>query len=325
MGVGTNQSTDESRPLLVYPLLAVGLCSFALSPILIKYATDAPSLSLAVWRTVFSVLMLAPFAVGRIGAEVRRFDARDIRLILASGVMLAAHFVLWIESLYHTSVASASVLVSMSPIFLAVLGFVFLKERLTRVTVVAIVAAVGGSVLIGIGDTTASAHEGNSILGNALATSAALMVSGYLLIGRVVRQKKSWLAYVFCMYSVVAVLVLLLAVVRGVPLFGLDARIYLLCSLMALGPQIAGHGSFNYAIKYFPAALLGLFSLTEPVGGSVLAYFLFGEVPSLPAIVGIAIVLGSVASALWTPRRRRVHRSNRVAAQDEGPKTDAAS
>ncbi len=296
-------STDETRPLLVYPLLVMGLSTFALSPILIKYATDAPSLSLAVWRTVFSVVMLAPFALGRIGAEVRRFNARDIRLIIASGVMLAAHFVLWIESLYHTSVASASVLVSTSPIFLAVLGFFFLHERLSRLTVLAILVAVGGSVLIGIGDTAGTSHEGNALLGNALATSAAFMVSGYLLIGRVVRRKTSWLAYVFCMYSVVAVLVLLLAVARGVPLFGLDARIYLLCSLMALGPQIAGHGSFNYAIKYFPAAVLGLFSLTEPVGGSVLAYFLFGEVPTLLAIVGIAMVLASVASALKTPRK----------------------
>ncbi|MDX1430270.1 MAG: EamA family transporter, partial [Rhodothermales bacterium] len=85
-----------------------GLISFALSQILIRLATDAPGLTIAVWRTVFAVAMLAPFTVGRIGREVREFSGRDIRLIVASGILLSMHFVLWIESLYHTSVAAAS-------------------------------------------------------------------------------------------------------------------------------------------------------------------------------------------------------------------------
>ncbi len=297
-------SETEGRPFAVYPLVVAGLVSFALSPILIRLATDAPALSLAVWRTLFAVAMLAPFAIGRIGAEVRQFDARDIRLIVASGVLLAAHFVLWIESLYHTSVAAASVLVATSPIFLGVLGFLLLGERLSPRAVIAIVLAVCGSVLIGFGDTQSAApFQGNSLFGNMLAVTASLMVSGYLLIGRVVRRKTSWLAYVFCIYSVVAVIVLALALVRGVPLLGLDPKVYLMCVLMALGPQIVGHGSFNYAVKYIPAAILGLLSLTEPIGGSLVAYFLFDEIPGLLGIIGMIIVLASVASALRRPKR----------------------
>lgn len=301
------------RPFLVYPLLAAGLMSFAFSPILIRFATDVPPLSLAVWRTVFSVFMLAPFAMRSIGEEVRRFRGRDIRLILIAGVLLALHFVIWISSLYHTSVASASVLVSLSPIFLAVLGLVVLKERLARRTVVAIFLAVAGSILIGIGDRGGVGPiGGNPLLGNAMATAAAFFVSCYLLVGRVMRQHASWLAYVFTMYTVVAVVVLVIALVSEVPLLGFDARIYFLCALMALGPQILGHGSFNYALKYFPAALLGLLSLTEPVGGSVLAYFLFDELPTVLGFVGMAIVLLSVVGALL----RRSNGGSSVAATD---------
>ncbi|MDX1430271.1 MAG: DMT family transporter [Rhodothermales bacterium] len=154
-----------------------------------------------------------------------------------------------------------------------------------------------------MGDTESAAPiQGNSLFGNLLASTAALMVSGYLLIGRVVRRTTSWLAYVFCIYSVVAVIVLALALFKGVPLFGHAPRIYVLCALMALGPQIAGHGSFNYAVKYFPAAILGLLSLTEPIGGSVVAYFLFGEVPGLLGIIGMLVVLASVAYAFLRPR-----------------------
>jgi drug/metabolite transporter (DMT)-like permease len=299
----TKSGAAGRRPFLVYPLLAAGLTSFAFSPILIRFATDVPPLSLAVWRTVFSVFMLAPFAIRSIGEEVRRFRGRDVRLILVAGVLLAFHFVAWISSLYHTSVASASVLVSLSPIFLAVLGLVVLRERLARRTVVAIVLAVAGSILIGIGDRgSVGPIGGNPLLGNAMATGAAFFVSCYLLVGRVMRQHASWLAYVFSMYTVVAVVILAIALVSGVPLLGFDARIYILCALMALGPQIVGHGSFNYALKYFPAALLGLLSLTEPIGGSVLAYFFFDELPSVPGFIGMIIVLLSVVGALL-PRR----------------------
>ncbi len=287
------------RPILLYPLLMAGLTSFAFSPILIRFATDVPALTLATWRTLFAVAMLAPFAVRSIGEEVREFKARDIRLILVAGVLLALHFVVWISSLYHTSVASASVLVSLSPIFLAVLGMVVLKERLTRRTVVAIILAFAGSILIGVGDgTSVGPIGGNPLLGNAMATLAAFLVSCYLLVGRVMRQRTSWLAYVFCMYSVVAVVILVIAIISGAPLVGFEPRIYVLCALMALGPQIIGHGSFNYALKYFPAALLGLLSLTEPIGGSVLAYLLFGEAPSVLGFAGMVVVLLSIAGAL---------------------------
>jgi len=301
-----SEQTADRRPFGVYPALAIGLLSFAFSPILIRYAADAPALSLAVWRTVFAALMLAPFALRSIGREVRQFTARDARLIVAAGVLLALHFVAWITSLFHTSVASSSVLVSLSPIFLAVLGWLVLNERLKRATTLAIAMAVGGSVLIGLGEGGAQLSvEGNPLLGNGLAILAAFLVSGYLLVGRVMRQKASWLAYVFCMYTVVAVVVLSLAIASGTRLFGLGPRIYVLCALMALGPQILGHGSFNFALKYLPAALLGLLSLTEPIGGSILAYFLFDEIPSALGFVGMVIVLLSVIGALL-PRGRRL-------------------
>ena len=290
-------------PLAVFPILGIGLLSFAFSPILIRYAASVPAASIAVWRTVFAVILLAPFAARRVH-EIRRMEWRELRLVIFGGVMLALHFLAWIESLYHTTVASASVLVASSPIFLAVLGYVLLKERLGRTTAVAIAVAVAGALLIGVGDAGQETAS-NATLGNALALLAALLVSFYLLVGRVVRREVSWLVYVFVLYGVAAGTILVFALATGVPLLGLDARVYGLCALMAIGPQIAGHGSFNFAIKYLSAALLGLLSLTEPVGGSVLAYFLFGEAPSPLALVGMAVVLGGVAIALRPAKRVR--------------------
>jgi len=288
--------------VLLVPALVIGVASFAFSAILVRWAGEAPALTIAVWRTGLAALFLLPVAVPMAGAEMRRLTGREWGLIGAAGVVLGLHFVAFIESLFYTTVASATVLVTTSPIILAVLGYVVLGERLARRRQLAVGVGVAGALLLGWGDLGGEATR--PLIGNALAVAAAVLVSIYLLIGRVVRRKRSWLAYLFPLYTVVALTTLVVAAVRGAPLLGFSATFYGLCALMALGPSLVGHGSFNYALRYLPAAVVGLLALIEPVGASILAYAFFAEQPGLLALVGMTLVLGSVAVALWPARRR---------------------
>ncbi len=293
---------EASKPRKVYGLLVAGLLSVSASPILVRFAGEAPAITVASWRTIFALLMLLPFAWPRVKPELKALTRRDLGLIVAAGVMLGVHFITWTESLYHTSVASATVLVSTSPIFMAVLGLLLLKERLRVQTVVAIVVAFVGCVIIAMSGGGAAGFP-RPWLGNTLALAAALSVTGYLLVGRVVRQHVSWLAYVFPLYAVVMCTVLGVALVQGVQLFGYPAQVYICCALIALGPQLIGHGSFNYALKYFSAAWLGLLSLIEPVLASIAAFFLFGEQPVLLAIGGMVLVLVAVSGVFIAAMR----------------------
>lgn len=288
--------------MLLVPALVIGVASFAFSAILVRWAGEAPALTIAVWRTGLAALFLLPVAVPMAGAEMRRLTGREWGLIGAAGVVLGLHFVAFIESLFYTTVASATVLVTTSPIILAVLGYVVLGERLARRRQLAVGVGVAGALLLGWGDLGGDATR--PLIGNALAVAAAVLVSIYLLIGRVVRRKRSWLAYLFPLYTVVALTTLVVAAARGAPLLGFSATFYGLCALMALGPSLVGHGSFNYALRYLPAAVVGLLALVEPVGASILAYAFFAEQPGLLALVGMTLVLGSVAVALWPARRR---------------------
>lgn len=281
----------------LYLLVALGLVSFSFSPILVRFADHAPGIAIAVWRTVFAVLLLTPFALPKAVRRARDLTRRDRWLILVGGVLLGLHFIAWIESLYYTSVASASVLVTTSPIFIAVIEYFFLGERVGEWTMSAIVLAVSGSALIGWGDFGAGLTP-HALLGNGIALGAAVLVSVYLIIGRVVRRKVSWLAYVFPLYAVVALTTLAGAALRGVDLFGYSYSFYGWCFLMALGPQVVGHGSFNYALAYLAAVLLGLLTLTEPVFASVFAYLLFDELPHAVSIGGMVLVLLGVALAI---------------------------
>jgi drug/metabolite transporter (DMT)-like permease len=286
-------------PPRIYVVLALGVVSFAFAPILVRWAGDVPGIAIAVWRTVTAAAVLVPAAVLRIGPEVRQFTRRDVVLILGAGVFLGLHFIAWIESLSHTTVASASVLVTTSPLILAVLGYLVLGERLSGTTVAAIGVAVGGAALIGWADAGTVVLGRGALVGNSLALGGAVLVSVYLLIGRVVRQKVSWLAYVTPLYAVAALTALGAAAVKGVPLLGYSWRFYALCAGLALGPQVLGHGSFNYAIQYVPAAIVGLLALLEPVGASALAYVFFDETPPPASVVGMIVVLAAVAVVVW--------------------------
>jgi len=248
-----------------------------------------------------AVFFLAPFAAINARSRWVNLSRRAHLLTLAAGIVLGIHFIAWIESIYYTSVASASVLFTTNPLFIAILAFVVLGKRVDRSTEIAIVVAVGGAALIGFGDAGGGQFP-QAILGNALATAAAICFAVYLLIGRVVRQSSEWFVYVFPLYTVVAITALVYAVIRDLPFFGFGWHVYAACALMALGPQIAGHGSLNYAVRYIPAAILGMLGLVEPALASIWAWLLFDEIPGPVTISGMVIVMGSLLSVYWIHR-----------------------
>ncbi|MEL6444875.1 MAG: DMT family transporter [Bacteroidota bacterium] len=287
-----NVTTEASVPQHVWLALTAGLVSISSAGILIRYASDAEGLTVALWRTMWAVTLLLP-VVPRARSDWKEFTHRDWTLVGAAGLFLGLHFILWITSLYHTSVASATVLVTMSPLFIAVLGVVALRERPSLRTWVAIAVGLVGAVLIGLGDAGAGVFP-RAWLGNGLALTAAALFSVYIVIGRAVRQRVSFLAYLFPLNVAAMLTALVGTLVTGASLSA-PLNVVGWTFVMALFPQILGHGSFNYAVRYISAAMLGLLTLTEPAIASLLAYVFFQEVPGGLALVGMVVVLVSLA------------------------------
>ncbi len=286
-------------PRAVWALIICGLIAFGAAPILIRYAGDAPALTLAFWRTTAVTLLLTPFALTSARAEIAAFTKREWVLISSAGVLLGLHFMSWIGSVQLTSVASSSALVTMSPVFIVVLGAVFLDEKPTKRTVGAISVAVLGAAILALGSGGEGEVFPNPALGNTLAIGAAALVSVYLVIGRAVRQKTSFVAYFAPLNAAAAVTCGLGCVVAGEPLLLTGVAAWLAIA-MGIGPGLLGHGSLTVAIRYIPAALVGLLTLTEPVFASALAAVLFQEIPSRLTMLGIAVVLGAVAVVVRT-------------------------
>lgn len=272
--------------------LAVVFVSFG--AILVRVA-DAPALAVSFYRVALASLILLPFA----GPDARRswptITPRQRVILLGAGVALALHFATWIASLSHTSIASSVLLVNTAPIFAVLLARLFLHERAPAVVLVAIPIASVGAALIAFGDHAAAP---GTLFGNLLALAGAVTLAAYQVIGRGLRAALPLNAYILGVWSTAAVCLAALAFALGVPLTGYGTRTWLAFVALALVPTIGGHGLANKSLRLLPAPTVGLFLLGEPVGASILAWLLFGEVPGPWTLVGGAIVLGALALVL---------------------------
>ena len=123
---------------------------------------------------------------------------------------------------------------------------------------------------------------------------AAILVSGYLLIGQRLRTRMSLLVYVFFVYGAAALVLGGLAAAMRLPMTGYDPREWWLFVALAAIPTLLGHTVFNWALQHVPASVVSVSILGEPVGAVVLAMLVLGEVPAPIQIVAGAVILGGI-------------------------------
>ncbi|MBM4465840.1 MAG: DMT family transporter [Chloroflexi bacterium] len=280
-------SNPTARPYLG---LATGIVAVSFASIFIRLA-EAPSLVIAACRLTIASLILAPPALIRARGELRALTKEDRGLALLSGLFLGLHFVTWISSLEYTSVASSVVFVSTSPIFVGLASHFLLKERVSRQMFVGIAVSVLGGIIIGYGDFGLGVRE---LFGDFLAIAGAVAVSVYLLVGRKLRRHLSLLSYIFLVYATAAVFLVILCLATGHSFSGYPRQTYLMLFLLAVVPQIVGHSSYNWALKYLPATFVGVGTLGEPIGSTILAYFILNEIPTLAKIGGGVLILTGI-------------------------------
>ncbi len=273
--------------------LGIAVLAVSTSAILIRFSA-APSLVKAFYRVLFTVGLLAPVAVLRHRSAISGLPRRQLLAAGATGIALAVHFAAWFESLEWTSVAASVTLVQSQPLFVALGAFLLLDERLNRLIALGIAVAVAGMVTMTVPGATLTGAR--PIYGNALATLGALMAAAYVLAGRSLRQRIALVPYVTVVYTVCAGMLLLFAVGDGATVWlgSYPPREWGLFLAMAVGPGLLGHTVINWALEHVESSVVSVTLLGEPVGSTLLAVVLLGEVPGLWTVVGGAVVLTGI-------------------------------
>lgn len=133
-----------------------------------------------------------------------------------------------------------------------------------------------------------------------LALIGAWCAAGYMIIGRRLRQTLLLPVYTLGVYGTAAVALIVMAAASGANFIGTqDSGEFHYFSLsawlcmvgLALGPQLLGHTSYNWALGYLPATTVSVALLGEPIGTTILAYLFLREPPALMEIAGGFLIL----------------------------------
>lgn len=291
-------------PFNPYLAIIIGVISVSTSAVLVKLAVQAPAPIIAYYRLLFAVLLMSPLIIAKYRHEFKLVEKRDWISSIFAGIFLACHFILWFESLNYTSVTSSVVLVTLQPIFAFLGTFLFFKERFSYGTVISMIIALFGSIIISWGDFQIS---GAALFGDLLAILGAITMTVYFLLGQTVRKRLSLMTYTFIVYSFSTVTLLIYNLIEQHPFIGYPANHWVIFLTLAIVPTFFGHTLFNWALRWLSTATVSMGIVFEPVGASILAYFFLGETITWAQWLGGTIVIfGLFLFILSTSRKRQV-------------------
>lgn len=283
-------------------ILSFGVLAVSTAAILVRLALDAAgvrgvgfSLVLAASRLSLAALMLIP-TWGKI--QPKQLQRGALGYAVAAGIFLAAHFGTWITSLSYTSIAASTTIVTTNPIWISLFCWLGFREKPSRKTVLGIAIALVGGLMVGLANLTPGAIGSNPLLGNLLALMGSWAYSLYLLLGREAQRRGMGIgSYGAIAYGCSALVLLPLPLLFSASYLGYPSTVYLYILLMALLPQLVGHTSFNWAVRWISPTVVTLAILFEPVCASIMGYWAFGEIPALSVLVGAVVLLTGVAIA----------------------------
>jgi len=258
------------------------------------------NLSLGGWEITFwrsAIMTLAALPVLLMHYTRRRADADAPKAaLLLSGVLLAATFVFFILALSYAKVANVLIVMSSAPFLTAIIGRVFIGERVNPITWLAIVIAMAGIVL-----TVVDSLSTHGWLGSLLAFLTALCFSINTIIVR--RYKRNGMLpsiFLAGLFSSLAALPFALPLQIGLSDIGPLA--FLACIQLGLGLVL-----FTFGARRVPGAQAGLIALLEPVLGPIWVWLAFAERPGDYGLIGGALVIAAILLNALTGMRRREH------------------
>jgi drug/metabolite transporter (DMT)-like permease len=291
--VARNRNGIHNRPLIA---LILGGISIGCSPIFVRLSLVGP-VTTAFWRLSLALIpLLALFRSRTEGIESQKQPrlASEYMLAALPGLFLAGDLAVWHVSLHMTSVANATLLANMAPIFVTFGSWLIFRQPVKRVFLAGLGLSIGGVVVLKGG---VSAMSDGHILGDLFALSASVFYAGYIMLVGWTRKRFQSSAIMLC--STISAAACTLPIARSLEKDFFPATLMgwaILCGLAWIS-QAAGQSLITYALGWLPAAFSSLTLLIQPVIAAVIAWVLLGEALGASQIAGGLIVLAGIGLA----------------------------
>ncbi len=274
----------------LYVLVIIGVFFASTSSIFVKFS-EAPSFVIAFYRVfIASLIWLIPLIIKE-REVIKYISKRDFIFCCFSGIFLALFYVFWITSLEFTTVANASVLGVLCPVFVALFSRFFLKEKFNKAAITGITLAIIGGIIITLQNSNLDIH---GLKGNLFALLGTVFISGYYLIGGKVCLKMGFKSYVVLVYMTSSIVLLSLCLIFDISVFAYSRKEFLIFIGHATFCSVIGHGLYNCLLESLSSTFIAAATLGEPIFASVMAVVLFYEVPTVTTILGSLCVIGGL-------------------------------
>ena len=268
--------------------LLAGGCAIGFAPIFVRLADTGPVAS-AFWRCALAAPLLW---AGVFGSRDSPPPHSHWTALILAGIFFALDLGFWHWSIVWTSVANATLLANLAPIFVTLAGWLIWKHRVTPLFLVGMATAIVGMfVLVGPN----FAVGGTRLLGDATAALTAMFYAGYFLAIKVARDGGSSTVRVMAWSTTITALALLpVALLSPQPFLPQGTQGWLVLVALAVVTQILGQGLIAYAFAHLPASLSSVSLLIQPVVAALAAWVLFGEAVGPMQFLGGAVVLAGI-------------------------------
>jgi len=276
------------NPLAIAALL-LGATAIATSALFVKVSETGP-VATAFWRIFLALPFLWMWSLLAERAGHSASFVSEKRLLLATGLFFAGDLAFWHWSIVRTSVANATLLANLAPIFVALAAWLLFRQRLRGKFLRGLaIALTGMTILIG-GDFEL---QGSELLGDAFGVVTAMFYAGYQISVTKLRARVATSTIMAWSGLITALMLLPLALVSGEQLLPVSSAGWLKLIGLALIAQVAGQSLIAYAMAHLPATFSSVGLLFQPVMATLFAWIILGEsVSSLQVAGGITVLIG---------------------------------
>ncbi|WP_256337927.1 DMT family transporter [Paenibacillus sp. 276b] len=258
-------------------------------------SSETPTSVAGMYRLFITVILMLPFVPWK-SLRNLKMNKNDWSVVLLAGLFLGLHFLFWMESLVHTSVASSMVILSLQPLFVMVGSYFIFKERANMVTILCMVTALAGSVIIAWGDIGVSRE---ALIGDGLSLLGTIAVSAYMLAGQKVSHKINANVYSVIVFFLAGSVLLIYSLFNHISLTGYNTSDWMYFLLLAIIPTIFGQLLVNLLLKSLGATTLSVGIIGEPVLAIILAFVFLGETISLFQFIGGMMTVLGMGGYFW--------------------------
>ena len=266
-------------PLLVF----FGALRLSFGGLIVKSFQGANLWQILFWRSIFFILVVSIFLILTYRKKVFTAFVSSGIPGLIGGLILSTGFCGYVFAMYNTTVANTNFIIQTQTIFLAIFGYLFLKEKVSKLTLVSIILAISGIILM-VGTSLSPGQMSGNIAAFIMPVSFAiliLIVRKYPTVDMVPLQL---IAGIFAM--MVGYLV-----AGKVMISFYDIFLGFLAGFFQLG---FGFILITIGARRTPSALVGIIMLTEAVLGPMWAWIFINEQPSLMVLIGGCVVIIAV-------------------------------